>query len=58
MSTTSQHTVQHRKRKKTYSAVWPECVAGRGGNEIASAVVVILNCVLQENPELEKLVLW
>lgn len=46
------------KKKKAYSAVWPECVAKRGGNEIASAVVVILNCVLQENPELEKLVLW
>lgn len=38
--------------------MWPECVAGRGGNEIANAVVVILNCVLQENHELEKLVLW
>lgn len=38
--------------------MWPECVAGRGGNEIPSAVVVILNCVLKENPELEILVLW
>lgn len=38
--------------------MWPVCVAGRGGNEIASAVVVVLNCVLPENPELEKLVLW
>lgn len=46
------------KKKTTYSAVWPESVTGRGGNEIASALVAILDSVVQENPGLQSMILW
>lgn len=44
--------------KRAYNAVWNECVAGRGGNEIASALLVILKKVLEDVPHTTQLTLW
>ena len=44
--------------KKGYNAVWTEVDDGRGGNEIASALIAILNDIVKEYPTLEKLCLW
>lgn len=44
--------------KKVYCAVWHEMFMGRSGNDIASAVVTILERVFDDNPNLTNLVLW
>jgi len=45
-------------KKKGYCSVWHEGLSGRGGNDIASAVVAILKKIVVEFPELSELVLW
>lgn len=44
--------------KHVYNAVWSEGLAGRGANEIASALVKILEAIFNKNPNIESLVLW
>jgi hypothetical protein len=51
-------TAHYSMTKKGYNAVCNEMDAGRGGNEIASALVPILKNVLAENDNIEKLFLW
>ena len=46
------------KNRKAYNAVWGEHIAGRGANEIASALCRILKDIINEYPETEDLVLW
>ena len=41
-----------------YCAIWCEGTAGRGGNEIASALVSILEKVLLNNPLIKNIILW
>lgn len=44
--------------KKGYCTIWNEAVAGRGGNEIASAVCKILDKLILDCPNVTTLVLW
>lgn len=44
--------------KKAYNAIWAETTAGRGGNEICSALLVILKAILADKPDTESFVLW
>lgn len=44
--------------KKAYNAIWAECIAGRGANEIASALQVILSAVLKDHPQVNSIILW
>lgn len=46
------------KNKQAYCAVWSENVGGRSGNEIASAVIVLLKHILLDHLEYEQLLLW
>lgn len=46
------------KNKKAYNALWGENVAGRGANEIASALCTIIDSIIKEYPETEDVVLW
>lgn len=38
--------------KKSCNAIWAECIAGRGANEIASALQVFLSAVLMDDNSL------
>lgn len=44
--------------KTAYNVLWTECIAGRGANEIASALVIILEKVIENYPHIQKFVLW
>ena len=44
--------------KGAYNAMWPETMAGRGGNEIASALIVILKRIIADFPLLNEFTLW
>ena len=44
--------------KQVYCAMWNESLMGRAGNDLASALVKILEMVFSENKELKNLVLW
>lgn len=44
--------------KSAYNAIWCEAVAGRGANEIASALVAILKSVKADHPEYKSYTLW
>ena len=44
--------------KKAYNAIWSEDIAGRGGNEIASALSAILKEVTNEHPNFTQIILW
>lgn len=44
--------------KKAYNAIWAECIAGRGANEIASALQVIRCAVLKDHPQVNSIILW
>lgn len=37
--------------KQVYSCLWNEVLLGRGGNDIASALVKILEAVYEDNPD-------
>ena len=41
-----------------YCAIWTEVLAGRAGDDIASAAITILDKVLEDNPEISNLVIW
>jgi len=43
---------------RAYCAVWCEGVRGRGGNDIASALVAILEKIIVQNPDIVKITLW
>ena len=44
--------------KKAYNAIWCEGIAGRGANEIASALVKILSEIVDDVPGITQLTLW
>ncbi|KAK3769899.1 hypothetical protein RRG08_047051 [Elysia crispata] len=47
--------------KKGYGAIWHEGLSGRGSNDIASAVIKILNAIADdhsEDPRLKHIILW
>ena len=44
--------------KAAYNAIWTELEAGRGGNEIASALVTILHAINEAHPEIKAYTLW
>ena len=43
--------------KPAYNAVWAECDAGRGGNDIASSLTCILTDIMKDYPNIKKLIL-
>ena len=46
------------KHKEGYCAIWHEGIGGRGGNDIASALVKILGRVVSDFPNTLHLILW
>jgi len=46
------------KVRSVYCCVWAENTAGRGGNEIASGLVNILENVVRDNAEIVKIIVW
>lgn len=44
--------------KKTYCSFWHEQINGRSGNNIASALMAILNNVKLDFPTMKKIILW
>lgn len=46
------------KTKKTYCALWTEATSGRTGNDLASALLMILRQLLKDNTDIESLTLW
>jgi len=44
--------------KIAYNAIWSEAMAGRGANEIASALMIILEQVVTSLPHIRKIILW
>lgn len=44
--------------KKSYFGIWHEGIGGRGGNNMASAIVKILGQVLTDYPDIEELTMW
>lgn len=44
--------------KKTYCSLWTEHTAGRSGNDLASALMKILNRVFEDNSEICDLITW
>ena len=41
-----------------YGAVWCETTSGRSGNDLASALIVILELILVQHPYITKITLW
>lgn len=46
------------KDSTVYSVVWSEATAGRGSNEMATAVMMIVKRVSEQYPDIEEIVLW
>ena len=46
------------KDKTCYNVVWNEAMFGRGSNEIASALTLVLERVVEKFPSAESLILW
>jgi len=44
--------------KKVYCAIWPESLAGRSGNDIASAIIAILKRVAADHPQFSEITTW
>jgi len=44
--------------KRAYCAIWSEGTRGRGGNDIASALLATLDKVTARNPGVKKITLW
>lgn len=44
--------------KKVYTAFWDESLAGRSGNDMASAWTEILSAILIDHPDTEEIVVW
>ena len=44
--------------KQAYSVLWHEGEAGRGGNDIASALTQMLYAVVKQQPAISELILW
>ena len=44
--------------KKAYFAIWHEGIGGRGGNNMATAVLKILEQVMKDHPGITELTLW
>ncbi|GFR75979.1 hypothetical protein ElyMa_003935100 [Elysia marginata] len=44
--------------KQVYCVIWTECLAGRGGNEIASALLKIFQDVVLNNPTVQNIITW
>lgn len=46
------------KEKITYCAIWTEAQTGRGGNDLANAIIKLLNKICLDNPNLKKITFW
>ena len=46
------------KIKESFCCIWTEKVSGRTGNDIASALIAILNKIQMTHPEITKYILW
>ena len=46
------------KVRTVYCCVWTENIAGRAGNEIASALTHILKNVVRDHPQITSKILW
>ena len=46
------------KIKESLCCIWTEKVSGRTGNDIASALIAILNKIQMTHPEITKYILW
>ena len=44
--------------KSVYCCVWSEGQSGRSGNDMASSILKILECVVENHPEIKNLILW
>ena len=44
--------------KQSYGVLWPETLSGRTGNDIASALVHMLNTIVMDNPGIAEMTLW
>lgn len=44
--------------KQSYGAIWPETLSGRTGNDIASGLIMILEQILIDNPNMKHIILW
>lgn len=44
--------------KSVYCSVWNEGQSGRSGNDIASALIKVLECVIDTHPEIKNVILW
>ncbi|XP_055704089.1 uncharacterized protein LOC129802363 [Phlebotomus papatasi] len=42
----------------TYCSIWNEAVSGRTGDDLASALYKIIQGVLQDHPDVNKIILW
>jgi len=46
------------KDKFAYNVIWNEQTGGRGSNELASAIMVIIEHVVEKHPDIDTLTLW
>lgn len=46
------------RTKKAYCALWTESIAGRTGNDLASAFTALLTQIVSEHPDVTDLILW
>jgi len=44
--------------KRGYGAVWCETTSGRSANDLASALITILNMIIRQHSAVKKLILW
>ena len=51
-------TAQCSISKKNYSAVWSELISGQTGNDIASALLVILDQIVADESQVTEICLW
>ena len=48
----------HLSNKQGYCSIWKESTAGRAGDDIASAVVRLIEEVIKDHPEIKDLITW
>lgn len=44
--------------KEVYCAVWPESMCGRSGNDLASALVQMLEKIVSKHPDINEIITW
>ncbi len=51
-------TVHESLSKTGYNVIWDESVVGRTGNDIASALVMVLEIIIEKFPQINSFILW